>query len=146
MVAVTSACTVQLAPAATLPPTYWMEPLPALAVSVPPVQVVEALGGVATVIPAGRLSTKAKLASATVDAVLSMVKVSVLTPPDTMLVGAKALLKPGCGITVRVSLAVPLLPVFEVRSPLVLTMAPEVDATTSTDRVQTLPEPTVPPL
>ena len=81
---VTSTRIVQVVPAATVPPVYVITLVPGTAVSVPPVQVVEALAGVATVTPAGRLSVKSMSVAAKELAVLSMVNVSVLTPPQVM--------------------------------------------------------------
>ena len=74
--------------------------------------------------PTGRLSLKFRLVAATVLAVLLMVKLRVLVPPRRMESGPKLLLKSGGGLTVKLSLAVPLLPRDEVRSPLVLTCVP----------------------
>ena len=89
---------------------------PSAAVNVPPVQVVAAPDGVATVTAAGRLSVKSRIVAATMVPLLSIVKVSVLVPPTAMGLGAKLLAKTGGGggLTVRVSLAVPLLPDDEV--------------------------------
>lgn len=69
----------------------------------------------------GRLSVKPRPVAATVLAELLMVKVKVLVPPTAMASGAKPLAKPGCRLPFNVSVAVPLLPEVEVRSPVVLT-------------------------
>src|SRR5690606_26665407 len=109
------------------------------------VQVVEPFAGVATTIPAGSVSVTANPVAAMVLAVLSMVKVIVLTPPVPTTIGAKALVKVGGPSTVSVADAVPLLPLEEVRSPLVLRKAPTAVAAMSTDTVQAAPAPTLPP-
>ena len=84
--------------------------MPSLAVSVPPVQVVAAFGGVATVTPAGRLSVKSRPDAAAVLPVLSIVKVSVVTAPGVVGLGANAFEKLGGGLTTSMSVAVPLSP------------------------------------
>ena len=73
--------------------------MPAAAVRVPPVHVVDALGVGATTSPAGRLSVKAKLDAASALAELSMVKVRVLMPPAAMGSGENAFAKVGGGST-----------------------------------------------
>ena len=78
-------------------------------------QVVEALGGVATTRPAGRLSVKARAVAAAVLPLLSMLKLRVLAWAMATGLGAKLLAKPGGGLTRRVSLAVPLSPRDEAR-------------------------------
>ncbi len=88
------------------------------AVTTPPVQVVDALAGVATTMPPGRRSVNARLLAACPLAVLSMVNVRVLVSPGVMVLGEKLLLNPGLpASTVRVAVAVPLLPALDVRSP-----------------------------
>ena len=84
-----------------------MVPLPAEAVNVPPVQVVETLGGLATTTPAGRLSVKSKAVASTVLAVLSIVKVSVLVWKTVMSFGEKLLLKLG-GVVVLTRIKSPM--------------------------------------
>ena len=75
----------------------------------------------ATTIPAGRLSTKLRSNAVEVLAPLSMVNVRVLRPPKKTVSGEKLLLKAGRSVlpelTVRSSVADPLLPASEVRSP-----------------------------
>ena len=61
-----------------MPPLSLISAAPAVAVKVPPVQVVEALGVAATTIPEGRLSVNASPGMVIVPAVLSIVKVSVV--------------------------------------------------------------------
>ena len=76
-----------------------------MAVSVPPVQVVEAAGAGATTTPAGRLSVNDRPVAASALALLSMVKVRVLTPVSGTTAGANALANAGGGSTARVSVA-----------------------------------------
>ncbi|CUH65085.1 hypothetical protein TG4357_01678 [Thalassovita gelatinovora] len=75
----------------------------------PPVQVVDAFGTVATVMLAGRLSLKASAVAGIRAPVLLMVKVSVEVAPSAMALGENAAVKPGVGavVTDSVSLAVP---------------------------------------
>ena len=80
----------------------------------PPVQVVEALAGVATTMPVGRLSVKSSPVASTTLALLSMLKLSVLTAPSATVAGAKALPNSGASSTVKVALATPALPISEV--------------------------------
>ena len=63
-----------------------MVELPATAVIVPPVQSVLTFGKSATVIPAGRLSVKSKEVTGVPEALLSIVKVSVVTLPAPIVV------------------------------------------------------------
>ena len=65
-----------------------MEPVPAGAARLPPVQVVAAFGVGSTSTPAGRMSLKTRLLASTALAELSMVNVNVLVPPDTIGSGA----------------------------------------------------------
>ncbi len=75
---------------------------PAAAVSVPPVQVVEALGVAATSTPVGRLSVKLRDVASPPLALLLMVKVTVDVPPMPIDAGANALAKVGAvAVTVR---------------------------------------------
>ena len=71
---------------------------------------------------------------------LSFVR-QIVASPVPVAVGA---VKHETPVTFRVSLAVPLLPDDEVRSPLVLTKAPTALPITSTDMVQVAPAPTLP--
>ena len=84
-----------------------MMSVPLTAVSTPPVQVVEALAGLAITTPAGRLSVKFSAVAPTPLAVLSMIKLSVLPPPTEMVSGEKTLLNAGgAGVGVGVGLGV----------------------------------------
>jgi hypothetical protein len=87
----------------------------------PPGHVVDALEGSAITIPTGRLSVKERYVAAEGFAVLSMVNVRVLLDPIGTEAGAKALVNPGLDVdTVRSSVAGPLLPASDVRSPEIL--------------------------
>ncbi len=123
-----------------------MLPEPLFAVTVPPVQVVEALAGVATTTPVGRVSLKSRLVADKALLELLIVKVRVLVPPPGIAEGAKALLKDGGEATVKVSEAVPLLPEEEVSSPVVLTCEPTLLPVTFAWTVQFAPALTEPPL
>ena len=120
LAAVTSTLTVQLAPAATEPPDRLTTPEPAAAVSVP-LQPLLLLAGVATSMPAGRLSVKSSVVAATGLLVLLITKLKVETPPAAIAAGEKDLLNVGATVALSESLAVPLLPRSEVRSPDTLT-------------------------
>ena len=76
-----------------------MLPLP-LAVSVPPVQVVEPLGVAATSTPAGRVLEKSSAVAAVALALLSMVNVTVAVPSARIVPGAIAWLNPGACVAV----------------------------------------------
>ena len=121
-------------------------PLPEAAVRVPPVQVVDSAADVATVMPVGRMSVKSRLSTAATLPVLSTVKISVVTPPPSMISATKALLKPGGVTTLKVAAAVPLEPATEVRGPEVLRWAPGVELVTSTETVHEPVVVTEPPL
>ena len=86
------------------------------------------------------------LVASTVLPELSIRKVTVLVPPNAIVSGTKALPKVGCGFTVNVSLAEPLLPDDDVKSPLVLTNTPAATPVTATLTEQLLAAATVPPL
>ena len=122
-----------------------MVPAPAAAVSVPPVHVVAALDGVATITPAGSVSVKSTAVAATPLPVLSSVKLSVVVETATIESGENAFVNVGDVSTVRLSLAVPLLPPDEVRSPVVFTCVPGVVLVTSTCTVQTASADSPPP-
>ena len=77
---------------------------------------------------------------------LSMVNVKIVVLPTMIESGVKTLAKVGGGSTVSESLAVPLLPSDEVRSPVVLTWVPTVLLVTSTCNVQLELAPTEPPV
>lgn len=81
-----------------------------MAVNVPPVQVVEALGVAATTTVAGKLSVKAKLVAGAPFAELLMVKVSVDGRPTPIGLGAKALVKVGGVCAKAFVLRVPIAP------------------------------------
>lgn len=146
-VAATSTDRVQLDTEETVPPEYETVPVPSAAVSVPPVQVVVALEGVATIIPVGNVSENVNEDAGNDEPELSMVNVSVDTPPASVIgSGEKDLLKPGCGTTVNVSVAVPEFPRLEVRAPDVLTKVPVVALVTLACIVQTELAETEPPV
>lgn len=105
-----------------------------IAVSTPPVHVVLALFTLATLMPAGKLSVKDRLLLETELPVLSIVKVSSLVSLTFIVKGAKDLLKAGGPFTVKVSLAIPLLPSDELSVPLVLLNTPGAVVSTSTRR------------
>ena len=121
-------------------------PLPAEADMAPPVQVDEAAGVAATTMPPGRKSEKLSPVADSELAELSIVNTSVLGLPAKIWSGEKALAKAGGGSTVSISLAVPLLPREEVRSPVEFTCIPGVLLVTSTCTVQLVPAATVPPV
>ena len=144
---VTSTATEQLDPAVTagnedVPKALKLIKLvPGVAVSVGVAggvpQLVVALAGTAMIIPGGKLSTKFIEITFASLAVLSIVKVSVLTPPRGMDAGAKPLLKPGLLVaTVRSSVAEPLLPALDVRPLVVLVCVPGVLLVTLTEITQ----------
>ena len=130
-------------PAVMVPPLRLMDPVPAVAVTVPPA-VFAILAGSATTKPAGKLLLNASAVASAVLFELSMVKVSVTVSPCAIGSVANALLNPGGGLTRRVALAVPLLPRLEVRSPVMLVKSPELLAVTSTESVAVLPAVIVP--
>lgn len=110
---------------------------PGTALITPPLQVVDSLAGLATIIPEGKLSMNCRLAIEFAFKVLSMVKVRVVLPPREMEDGEKLLLNPGLSVaTVRSPVAGPLLPKVEVRSPVVLVMVAAVLEVTSTLMLQ----------
>lgn len=119
---------------------------PGVAVRVPLRQVVEALPGLATVIPAGRLSVKLRFVALTILLELSIVKVSVLVPPETIGSVPKALLNPGGRLTFNVSVAAALVPSEDDKVLEVLVCVPPVLLVTSTCTVQLAPAGTVPPV
>ena len=93
--------------AATVPPASATLPLPAIAVIVPPVQVVDALGGVATTTLTGNVSVSAiPLNAAAPEAVFATVIVNVEDAPDAIDVGENAFVRVGFGGAVNVSLPV----------------------------------------
>src|SRR5215470_20063542 len=79
VVSFTSTLRVQLPPAATIPPVKSRLVSPGFGAKVPP-QVSVALGGVATIMPLGKVSVKPTPVSATVALGLVMVNVMVTTP------------------------------------------------------------------
>ena len=129
--------------------------VPAGADRVPPAQVVAALPGVEICTPTGRVSVKARAVAATPLVVLVMVKIRVLVSPSPIGLGVKRLLNVGGvaggtggggGVTVRVSLAVPLFPKDEIRFPVVLGYVPAVLLVTSMLSVQLVLAASVSPL
>lgn len=123
-------------PVAMLAPDKLTVPEPATAVGVPP-QVLFRLLGVATTIPAGRVSENATPVSATAFAAgLVMVKLRVETPLTAMVVGLKALAMEGGATTSMEADAVPPVPPsVEVISPVVLLCVPGAMPTTFTENV-----------
>ena len=114
---VTSTLSVQVDAPATVPAVRLIDPLDATAVGVPP-QVFATPGVGATVTPAGSASVKSSPVDAVVAfAVLSIVNVSVLVPPLAIGSSANAFVNTGIAATINVSVAVPLLPAVDVRSP-----------------------------
>ena len=71
----------------------------------PSVQVVEALAGVATTRPAGRLSVKSRPPAASTLALLSMLKTNVVGTPTPVTSGMKVLSKSGGGSIWRLAMA-----------------------------------------
>lgn len=124
---VTSTEMVQIPEAATVPPDKSTLDEPAVALNVPP-QVLFAFGGLATVklMPA-KLSVNASAVTATKLALLSMVKVKVLTSPAAIGSFVKALLKAGgLGLfTVIEAEAVVPVPVLPVNAEVVLVCVPD---------------------
>ena len=97
----------------------------------------------------GRLSEKSRLLTGLPGlAMLSMVKLSVVTPPTSIGSVAKALENSGAlsEFTVSIALAGPELPKFEVRSPVVLVTMPDAAAIMSTEISQVLRALTTPPV
>jgi hypothetical protein len=112
--------TVQEPLAATEPPERLAEPAPATAVAVPP-QLLLRLFGVATTIPAGKLSVKATPVSAIPVFGLVMVRVSEVVPFNGIVAAPKALAIDGGLATVRFAVAVfPVPPFVELTAPVVL--------------------------
>jgi hypothetical protein len=125
--------TVQLAPAASVPPVRLTEPLPSTAVAVPP-QVLLRLPGVATTIPAGILSVNAIPVSVTFVFGLSIVKISKACPFSGIWFDAKnPLVIDGGEATVKLAEAVlPVPPFVELTLPVVLVYWPEAAPVTVT--------------
>ena len=147
----TSTLTEQVAPGATVPPVKVMLVPNVGALSVPP-QVVAAFGDSAIETSVPRLSVKLRPLAPTVFAVLLIVKVSRLlsNKPRAIIFGANDLLNPGGAdavpVTIKVSVAVPLLPAEDVRSPVVLTYVAGVVLVTATKTSQFIEAATVPPV
>ena len=112
----------------------------------PPVQVVASFGVGATTTPAGSVSVKSSPMTSTGLAVLVIVNVRVLTPPFAIAAGAKDFVNTGGDRTVSVSIADPLFPADDIRSPEVLTCASTVLLVTSADTVHIELAGTVPPV
>ena len=115
--------TVHVPSAATVPPVYVTLPLPAMAVNVPPVQVVATSVGVTTVNPVGNVSVKSTLVAGINAPLLSSVRVNNVVSPCSIALTPNALVKPitGAAVTSIVSVAVPELPKLDVKSPVTLT-------------------------
>ena len=147
-VAVTSTVSVQLPPTAMVPPlrVSVVSPDTGEKVGEPQFKVL-AIGALATCRPAGRLSVKPTPVSGTVFPAGSVsVKVSVVIPPCTIVLGAKDLVMVGGATTVSVAEAVfPFPPFVEVTEPLVLFFKPLVTPVTLTVTVQVLLGTIVPP-
>lgn len=109
---VTSKVTSHAPPMGTNPPAYVAEPCPAVAVNVPPVQVVDAFGAAAMVISVGSGTVMLSACAAKRAVELSIDTVNVVVPPCTMLLGAKAAVRVGTGaaVTFSTAAAVPLFP------------------------------------
>src|SRR5882724_9087626 len=124
-VPVTFTVTVQVLLAATVPPVSETLPEPATAVAVPPHVLVNPFG-VATTIPAGKLSVNATPVSATALAAgLVMVNVSEVVPFSGTLAAPKALAIDGGATTLMKAEAVPPVPPsVEVTCPVVLFCVP----------------------
>jgi hypothetical protein len=119
------------------PPDRLIEPVPAVAVTVPP-QVLVNPFGVETTSPEGRVSVKATPDSAVAEFGLAMEKVSEVEPLIGMLEAPNALLIVGGAMTVTVAvlLATPVPPLVEETGPVVLLLTPEVVPVTLTAIVQ----------
>src|SRR4029077_11221027 len=117
---VTLTLTVQDEAAATVAPVKLTVPEPATAVGVP-LQVPPRLFGVATTIPAGRVSVNATPVSATALAAgLVMVNVSVETPFTAITVGLNAFaMEGGATTSIEAEAVPPVPPSFDVMAPLV---------------------------
>jgi len=108
-------------PAAAIePPDKVTEPEPALAVTLPPQELVVP-GVEATTMPAGNVSVNATLFRAAVELGLVMLSVRVLVPPTATVVGLKLLEIDGGPATVSGAEAVlPVPPLVDVTAPVVL--------------------------
>ena len=110
--------TVQLPPAASLPPDKLTVPLPAAAAAVPP-QVLLTFGVDATTSPAGKMSVKAIPDRAMVFG-LPMAKLSPVVPFSGIELAPKVFVTDGGLATVRFALAVlPVPPLVELTAPVV---------------------------
>jgi hypothetical protein len=120
----TATLTVQVVPGVAIdPPARLKDPTPAFAVTVPPAQLVLALGGVATVIPAGNVSlTAIPLIVPVLVPGLVIVRVTVDVPFSGMVVGLKDFVIVGGAVTVSVAVleATPVPPFVEVGAPVAL--------------------------
>jgi hypothetical protein len=87
---------VQLDDEPTLAPVTVIVEVPATAVTEASVQLEVMDGMLATVIADGIISVKAKFVTPVPEAVLSIVKIKVLILPGPIVLGLKALVKPGC--------------------------------------------------
>src|SRR5437868_561389 len=118
--------TVQLAVNASVPADRLTEPEPATAVAVPP-QVLLSPFGVATTVPAGRVSVNATPVSATLVFGLVMLNVSEVVPFNGIVKAPNDFVIVGGAATVRFAVAVlPVPPFVELTLPVVLVYWPEV--------------------
>jgi hypothetical protein len=92
-------------PAATVPPERLIEPLPAIAVIVPPPHDPVRPFGVATTRPDGRVSVNARPVAPVELSVFVTVKISWLVPPGAMVEGLNKIPSVGGEVTVKVALA-----------------------------------------
>jgi hypothetical protein len=124
-------------PTATLDALRLIDPDPAVAVNVPPVQpVVLAPFGVCTTKPPGNVSEIVTPVRVTVSGLVIVIVISELTPVPT-LVGEKVLLTVGGLLTIRLALAVkPVPPFVELTAPVVFVAVPAVVSVTLAVMVQ----------
>src|SRR5215471_14775200 len=143
VVSFTSTLRVQLPPCGTVPPKKFRLVSPGAGANVPP-QVSVELGGVATIMPLGKVSVKPTPVSATVALGLVMVKLIVTTPMIGATFLENDLVMVGGATTVIEALAVPPAPVLvpplaELTLPVVLFLTPAVEPVTVTVIVQLPP-------
>ena len=148
LVLVTVTVTVQLPPTAMLAPIRLALGPFAAAVTVPPVQVVEAFGVAAFCKPVGYVSVNVTPVNATVFAAgFVIVNVSVLVPLTAIELGENDLTIEGGAITVVEALAVfPVPPLVEVTEPVMLFFVPALEAVTVTLKLHVPPPAIVAPL
>jgi len=124
-------------PTATLDALRLMDPAPAVAVKVPPVQpVVLAPFGFCTTNPLGNVSEIVTPVRVTVSGLVIVIVINELTPVPT-LVGEKVLVTVGGLLTIRLALAVkPFPPLVELTAPVVFVAVPAVVSVTLAVMVQ----------